>query len=1056
MKKICLTIATFVFVACHILTAQNMKISGTVTEVGTGAPMPYVTIMVKGSTTGTTSADDGSYTINAPAEATLVFSFIGYTKLELPINGRTGLDVKLTPDALNLDDVIVVAYQTVKKSSFTGSASAVKQDQIQRIQSTNVTKALAGAVPGVQVVGGSGQPGSSASVRIRGVGSVNASSAPLYVVDGAAYDGDINAIPTDDIESISVLKDAAASALYGARGANGVIMVTTKKGIVGKSTVNAKINIGASSRAIKEYERVDSKQYYELMWEGWRNARVIAGGMTPEAAAAQASGATSNGIVAKLGGYNPFNVANDQVIGLDGKLNPAAKLLYQDDWIKELSQTGIRQDYNVNVSGGVDQTTYYLSLGYINEKGHVKWSSFDRFTGRIGLSTRVNKWFKVDGNISGSSANTANFLANGLFTSNPFYYGRMMGPIYPIYQRNTDGSIKMMSDGTPAFDLGGGNTVYTWAGHTRPYAPNSNLMLTLPLDDRSNRRNQLSARMSAEFTILKDLVFRVSGSTDMTNTLTTTYQNNKFGDAGVTLSGAGVSGRSTKRFEGSQSYTFNQVLTYNKSFGSHNVNVLVGHENYQWDRSIVSATRTNFKIDSKELVAGSIAEGSTSYSDIYTLEGYFANANYSFANKYFLSGSYRYDGSSRFSPDSRWGGFWSVGASWRANAESFLSSVNWIDDLRVKASYGEQGNDDIGNYYGYQSLFTISGYNNGNFNGAFYTQLANNDLKWEKNGNFNVGVDFSLFSRLRGQIEYFIRKSDNLLFQVPLPQSAGLHVKWDNIGSMKNNGFEFQLAADIVKTKNFNWTLDINGTHYKNEITKMPVGTDGKYQEIISLTKKLSVGHSIYDFWLREWAGVDPADGSALYFKDIKDAQGNVTGRETTKDQNAGSNYYMGSSIPDFYGGITNTFKFYGFDMAVFLIYQLGGKMYDTNYASLMHPGTFGSHMHIDLLNRWTADNTNATVPRLQNAYAAPNAASSRWLTSASFLSLRNITLGYTVPSRLIKPLNISSIRVFATGDNLALFSARKGMDPQQTFEGTSDHTYIPNKIISLGLNITF
>ncbi len=1056
MKKIRLLLAALFLVAGNVLLAQTLRVTGTVTDAGDRSPIIGASVRVQGTTIGTVTDLNGNYSINVNRGAVLEFSFIGMTAQFVTVTDQTVINVSLAVDALQLEDVLVVAYQTVRRSSFTGSAASVKQDQIERIQSTNVTKSLAGAVPGVQVVGGSGQPGSSAAVRIRGIGSVNASSAPLYVVDGAAYDGDINAIPTDDIESISVLKDAAAAALYGARGANGVIMVTTKKGRVGKATVNAKVNIGVSSRAIKEYERVNANQYYELMWEGWRNARVIAGGMTPDAAAAQASGATSNGIVARLGGYNPYNVANDQVVGLDGKLNPAAVLLYQDNWIDALSQTGVRQDYNVNLSGGVDQTTYYMSLGYINEKGHLKWSSYDRFTGRVGINSRVNKWFKMEGNISGSSSNTSNLLAEGTYTSNPFYYGRMMGPIYPIYQRNADGSIKTMNDGSPAYDMGGGNTVYTWTGKTRPYAPNSNLMVTLPLDDRSNMRNQLSARLAGEFTIMKDLTFRISGSTDLTNTLFTTYQNNKFGDAGVTLTGAGVSGRSTKEYQRAQSYTFNQVLTYNKAFGDHNVNVLVGHENYQWDRRVLWATRTNFKIDSKELVAGSVAEGSSSYADIYTLEGYFANANYAYANKYFLSGSYRYDGSSRFSSDSRWGGFWSVGGSWRIKAEPFLASVNWLDDLRLKASYGEQGNDDIGNFYGYQSLFTISGYNNGNFNGAFYSQLANNELKWEKNGNFNVGADFSFLGRIRGQAEYFIRKSDNLLFQVPLPQSAGLHIKWDNIGSMSNKGFEFQLTGDIIKKKNITWTIDINGTHYKNEITKMPLGPDGKFQEIISGTKKLSVGHSIFDFWLRDWAGVDKADGSALYYKDIKDANGNVTGKETTKDQNAASYYYLGSSIPDIYGGITNTVKFYGFDLAVFFVYQLGGKMYDTNYAALMHPGTFGSHMHIDLLNRWTSANTNTNVPRLQNAYAAPTAASSRWLTDASFLSLRNVTFGYTVPSKYLKQLNLTSVRVFATGDNLAMFAKRTGMDPQQTFGGTSDHTYIPNKIISLGLNITF
>ncbi len=827
-------------------------------------------------------------------------------------------------------------------------------------------------------------------------------------------------------------------------------MVTTKKGKIGKASVTAKVNIGTSSRAVKEYDRVNSKEYYEYMWEGWKNARVIAGGMTDAAARAQASGATSSGIVAKLGYYNPFDVAADQVVGIDGKLNPSAKLLYQDDWIDALSQAGLRQDYNVAVNGGVENTTFYSSFGYIKEKGHLKWSEYDRFTGRVSVSSKVNKWFKTEASLSGSSSNTANLLAEGTYTSNPFYYGRMMGPFYPNYQRDATGAIVTMSDGSPAYDMGGGTSVYKWAGHTRPYAPNSNLILTLPLDNRSNTSNQLTARASGEFTFLKDFSFKVSGSTDIRNTYYTVYQNNQFGD------GQGVSGRSTKEYIKNNSYTFNQILTYNKTIGEHNINILAGHENYQYKSNDLWATRTGFKILSDELVAGSVAEGSASTRDIYTLESYLGQANYSFKNKYFLSGSYRYDGSSRFSSDSRWGGFWSIGASWRLKQEPFLANINWVDDLKIRASYGQQGNDDIGNYYGYQSLYSIDDRNNGNFNGALYSQLANPNLKWEKNANLNIGVDFSLWNRLRGQIEYFKRQSNNLLFQVPLPESTGISTNWANIGTMKNNGVEISLSGDIVKTNVIQWTMDINLTHYKNEITELPKDATGKFQEIINGTKKLSVGHSIYDFWLRDYAGVDPTDGSALYYKDILDSDGNVTSKETTKDQNAASYYYVGSSIPDIYGGITNTVRAFGFDFSIFLTYQLGGKIYDSNYAALMHPGSFGNAMHVDIANRWTPENTVTDVPRLQNAYTAPTAASSRWLVSASYLSVRNITLGYTLPSSLLKKLNLASIRIYATGDNVALFAARKGLDPQQTFNGTSDHTYIPSKIVSLGLNITF
>lgn len=1050
MKKVRLLLATLLLLAGNVLMAQTLKVTGTVTDATDGAPVIGAAVKVLGTTTGSVTDFDGKYTINVASGATLEFSYIGMKTQTVRVGTQTVINVVLEQDAMLLEDVMVVAYQTVKKSSYTGSAATVKKDQIEKIQSTNITKSLQGAVAGVQVLGASGQPGAAASIRIRGIGSINASSSPLYVVDGAAYDGDINAIPTDDIESISVLKDAAAAALYGSRGANGVIMVTTKKGQVGKATVTAKVNIGTSSRAIKEYERVDANQYYELMWEGWRNARMIAGGLTEAAANAQASGGTTNGIVAKLGGYNPYNVANDQVVGLDGKLNPAATLLYQDDWIEALSQAGLRQDYNVSVSGGTEGTTYYSSFGYVSEKGHVKWSNYDRFSGRIGITSKITKWFKTDASISGNTSNQAGFLAEGTYTTNPFYYGRMMGPIYPIYQRNADGSIVLMNDGSPAYDMGGGTSVYKWANHTRPYAPNSNLLVTLPLDERSNERANISARVGADFTFLKDFNFRITGSTDLSNIYYTTYQNNKYGDA------QGVSGRSTKEYFKSRSYTFNQILTYNKTFGDHTINVLLGHENYQYDTRDLWATRTNYKIDSNELIAGSVAEGSASSSNILTREGYFANANYSFANKYFVSGSYRMDGSSIFAPDVRWGGFWSLGGSWRLKQEAFLASVNWIDDMKFKASYGEQGNDNIGSYYGYQSLFSIDDRNNGLLNGSLYSQLANPDLKWEKNANFNTGLEFSFFERIRGQVEFFTRQSDNLLFSVPLPQSAGISSKWQNIGSMKNVGFEFQIAGDIVKTKDFKWTLDINGTSYTNEITKMPLDSQGKFQEIISGTKKLSVGHSIYDFWLRSYAGVDPADGSALYYKDVLDAEGNVTDKITTKDQNAASYYYNGSAIPAIYGGVTNSFSYKGLDLSVFFTYQIGGKMYDSNYAALMHPGAFGSHMHIDMLNRWTKDNTATNVPRLQNAYVAPTAASDRWLIDASYLSLRNITLGYSIPSRLLKKIDLKSVRLYATGDNLVLFSKRVGMDPQQSFAGTADHTYIPQRTISLGLNITF
>jgi len=625
-----------------------------------------------------------------------------------------------------------------------------------------------------------------------------------------------------------------------------------------------------------------------------------------------------------------------------------------------------------------------------------------------------------------------------------------MGPIYPIWQRDTNGDIILDGNGDRMFDLGGGTSIYKWAGHTRPYAPNSNLMLTLPLDERSTALNNFSARLGTEITFLKDFKFRVSYNTDLSNYFLTIYQNYLYADAEA------VKGRSTKEYRKVISYTMNEILTWAKTLGSHRVSLLAGHENYEYTWSNVYATRTGFTIPTTELVAASVAEGNSSSSDEYSIEGYLFRGDYNFADKYYVSGSFRTDGSSRFYSDVRWGNFWSLGGSWRITQERFMENLPWINDLKLKASFGEQGNDDIGTYYGWQSLFSISGRNNGNYNGALHSQLENKKLQWEKNSNLNVGLDFSFLDRISGTVEYFIRNSSNLLFSVPLPQSTGISSNWQNIGSMSNKGIEATLGIDILKGNLLKWNLEINATSYKNKITKMPLGTDGKPQEIVSGTKKLSEGHSIYDFWLREFAGVDSEDGSILFYKDIKDEEGEVTGRETTKDQNAASYYYVGSSIPKVYGGITNTISVKGFELSALVTYSLGGDFYDSNWASLMHTGAFGSHWSSDILNRWQKKGDITDVPRLQNNYTAATAASSRYLIDASYLSLRNVTLSYRIPVSISQKLDMSALNVFVSGDNLGLLCKRKGMDPQQSFAGTADFTYVPSRIVSVGLNLTF
>lgn len=1069
MKKIQLFLV-MLLLSCLTVAAQNLTVTGKVTYADDGSPVAGATISVKGTSTAAMADMNGEYRITIPngAEKILEFSFLGLKSVEIGVEKSGTLDVAMQSDNQQIDDVIVTAYGTSKRSTFTGSAAVVKSSQLTSFPTASFTKALQGAVAGVQVTGGKGQPGSDATITIRGVGSINASNKPLYVVDGAPYDGELSALNTDDIENISILKDASAAALYGARGANGVVMVTTKKGKIGKPVVTARLSLSASQRAIANYDRVSPNQYMEGMYTGYLNSLALSGKTLTDLSLGQIGALLSNptaaqianargGLIKNLGGYNPYNVADGDIIGTNGKLNSAAALMYQDDWESALSRTGLIQDYSVNVSGGSESTQYMFSLGYLNEQGYIKHSDFERFNVRANVSTQVTSWFKATANISASSFQQAGPRAEGSYTINPFYYSTMMGPIYPIYQRTDKFDIKRDSKGEAIFDMGGGSSIYAWDNHTRPYAPNSNLVVTLPLDNRSFRTNQVSARVGGEIKFLKDFTFVVSGATDISNKYTTTYQNNKFGDA------ESVQGRSTKTYDLVNSMTFNQVLNYNKAIGSkHNVSALLGHESYMYKSNYASGTRVGYILDSDEMVAGSSAEGSTSYSNLYTMESYFAKAEYIFDNRLVASATVRTDGSSRFAPAVRWGTFYSVGASWRLSAESWMHGASsWLNDLRLKASYGEQGNDNIGTYYGYQNLYglnndNVDNFNNGSFNGVWLKQIGNPNLKWEKNTNINAGLEFRLFDRFYGSLEYFVRKSDNLLFDVPRPESIGIGSVTENVGSMQNNGFELSLGVDIIRTQDVLWSANLNFTTYKNKITKLPEVS--RKDGIIKGTKKYMEGFSIYEFYLRDYAGVDPTSGSAMYYRAVKDADGKDTNErgELTHDYNKASRFFVGDALPTGYGGFNTSISAYGFDLAVALTYQIGGLMYDTNYADLMHTGSFGTHWSTDILKAWQKEGDITDVPRLQNSYLDASGTSSRWLTDASYLSLRNVTVGYSLPKNALSKIGLNKLRFYLSGENLALLSGRKGMDPQQSLAGVADQTYVPSRTFTFGINVTF
>ena len=632
-------------VALRAAATGDIRVSGVV--MSEGEPLPGASVLVKGTHNGTVTDVDGRYTLTVPADATLVFSFIGLKTTEQKVNGRSVVDAELLPDSEQLDEVMVVAYATAKKYSFTGAASTVKGSEIAKMQVSNVSRALEGTVSGLQASAPSGQPGTDAEIRIRGIGSINASSAPLYVVDGVPFDGSINSINPEDIASLTVLKDAASAALYGSRGANGVIIITTKQGQTdSKTTVSIKASFGGSNRAIRDYDRIGTDQYFELYWEALRNQYALnTDKYTPQTAAAQAS----KDLVGKLmgGGPNPYGAGYPQPVGTDGKLVDGAVPLWNVDWQKEMEQQALRTEIGVNVSGGGKTNQYYFSAGYLDDKGIALESGYQRFNLRSNISSEITRWLRGGVNMSYAHSVQNYPVSSDTKTSNVINAGRLMADFYPMYEMNVDGTYKLDSEGHRIYDFG----FYRPSGSMA----NWNLPATLPNDKSERMRDEFSGRTFLEVTPVEGLKFKTSFNFDLTDYNTLDYTNPKIGPAVNT--GGGASRSYTRTF----SWTWNNIVTYDKTLGEHHFNVLAGQEAYSYRYDVLQASRSNMAVpDMPELAVGSLVTAGTGYRIDYSLLGYLVSGQYDYRNKYFFSASYRRDGSSRFAPDTRWGNFWSL------------------------------------------------------------------------------------------------------------------------------------------------------------------------------------------------------------------------------------------------------------------------------------------------------------------------------------------------------------------------------------------------------------
>ena len=1033
MKKVKLFFMTAAILLASVSAfAQNISISGTVTDL-TGASLEGAAVIVDGTSNGVITGADGRYSINAPSNAVLSVTYIGFVGQKIPVEGRRIINVVMEEDTNLLDETIVVAFGTTTKEAFTGSAAVMKADELQKRATTNVTNALVGQVAGLQMKGASGAPGAgSGSINIRGISSLSASTDPLVIVDGAPYPASLTNIPQSDIESVTVLKDAASAALYGARGAAGVILVTTKRSRSRDAQVNVDMRVGVNSRGVQDYDVItEPGQFYEAYYAALNNY-FLSTGSTPANAFASANRNMMNQL-----GYNVYTYPEGQyLVGSNGKLNPNATLgrsykfngetyyLQPDNWTKLAYKNAVRQDYNVSVNGGTDRGHFYASLGYLNEDGIIEYSGYQRLSARIRADYQVKKWVRIGANVGFTQSHQQSNpnMSTDWGSTNLMYYTTYIAPIYPVYVRVMDANgnpiIRTDEFGHEQYDYGVAATNY---GMGRGFMQTGNPFGSNRYNKVYNEGRNMTGTFTADFDITSFLKATVQSTINWGQTLSTSYDNPYYGPK------VGVNGELYKGSSNNLRFNQLQTLTYYDTFGNHNVNLLLGHEYYKTQgKSMGITAQGGFSPEILEVnaFANVLYSGTSSSASNYNVEGYFISAQYDYDKKYYASASFRRDASSTFDVNHRWGNFWSVGAAWIMNKESFLSGATWIDQLKLKASIGQQGNDSIRSY-AYIDTYTLNKASDTTMSPEFRT-IGNEKITWETTTNSNIGVEYSfLKGRITGSLDAYFKKTADLLFWISIPESGGTRGYYGNVGDIGNRGIEFTYNFTPVRTNNFEWNIGGNISTNYAWIIALPesklAGNEGYYESSYWWTP----GGVMRDYMTYEYAGFDEETGQALYWydEDLSPAGGkegvtdNVTNKPgknhsgKTNTLGQATRYTHGSMLPKFFGGLNTSFRLGNFDFSATFDYQVGGKITDSVYSKLMTPPTSGS--------------------------------------DAGY---------YNVPvARLGIDKVVSRIRVYVVGENLGYISARKGFDPRASFSGTSStNVYSPVRNVSGGIQVTF
>lgn len=1035
-KKLNGILTLFLALVVQLTFAQEKTITGTITDPQ-GIPLPGVNVVIENTSRGTQTDFDGNYTIRASEGEVIIFTFVGFETARFTVGNISRIDATLGEDTAQLEEVVVVAYGTQSKRSIVGSVASLGEEVIENQQLTSVTSALQGNVAGVNIISSGGQPGDNPTIRIRGIGSINASAEPLIIVDGSPYNGNINSISPDQIESMNVLKDASSTALYGSRGSNGVIVITTKKGGLNQDTnINVTTVTGISTPAVELHDLLGTDQYMRYGWEALRNTYVDLG-EDPASA-----GQTASQELMRSLGYNPYDIA--QPVDAQGNIVPGANLLWETDWEDAiLRDAAIRKEYGVNLSGGSENTRYFLSANYLDQEGSVKESKFKRITTRLNLESDVKDWLKLGLNSSFSTSNQNYPTQAGSTFQSAIQWIYSMSSIYPLYQRDESGDLVTDDFGDPIYDYGtrGGDV-----NATRPILAGENAVGALYNYRNRNNRSNINLNGFAEVAFTDYLSFRTNLSYEEYMFDTYLYAHHELGYA------AAAGGRITQDRDLTKTINLINSLNFNRDFGDHTINADLIHEAYQLEFDQLGAQGEGFLPNVYALSARTTPTGASGSINEERLVGYLGRLSYSFADRYFIEGSYRRDGSTKFSTDTRWGDFYSVGGAWVISDEFFIRDNAVLSYLKLKGSYGELGNNRGIGYFPYQQAFD-TGWNNGANTGVLLDEVTDPFLTWETTAMANVGLDFNLFgNRIEGSVEYYDKESIDLIYAQPLPISTGNESITTNVGSVLNYGWEFLLRTRNFVGSDFAWTTSVNFSLDNNEITEL---TQESY---ISGTKRWEEGRSLYEFYLREWAGVDPADGSGMWYTDVLDEEGESTGERTiTKDYGEATRYYVGESLPDIIGGFTTDFRYKNFDLNALLNFSFGAQVYDGTYAGLMSGfETIGYQQSPHLEARWQEPGDITNVPKLFNTQNDWTSTSTRFLFDNDYVRLKALTLGYNLPQDAIDNLDMTRFRLFLRGDNLWTWHSHFGIDPEQNISGTTNSRSYNLKTVSLGLNIEF